>query len=184
LVASPTNVGDDEATDSDGTPSADGTTATTDVITLGSRQVDLTVDQGLSEKPAGGVDLEITKTVNQPETRTGPVEWRIVVTNLGPETAKGPITMTDVLPKELTVLSYDTDSLWDCELNTAGNGCGLGDELVKGMADHVLWIPEAPWMLSPILTVLPLQLLAYHIAAIRGLDVDQPRNLAKSVTVE
>jgi glucosamine--fructose-6-phosphate aminotransferase (isomerizing) len=59
-----------------------------------------------------------------------------------------------------------------------------GDELIQGMADHVLWIPEAPWMLSPILTVLPLQLLAYHIAAIRGLDVDQPRNLAKSVTVE
>jgi glutamine---fructose-6-phosphate transaminase (isomerizing) len=59
-----------------------------------------------------------------------------------------------------------------------------GDELVEGMADHVLWIPEAPWMLSPIITVFPLQLLAYHIAAIRGLDVDQPRNLAKSVTVE
>jgi glucosamine--fructose-6-phosphate aminotransferase (isomerizing) len=59
-----------------------------------------------------------------------------------------------------------------------------GDELVKGMADHVLWVPEAPWMLSPIITVLPLQMLAYHIAAIRGLDVDQPRNLAKSVTVE
>lgn len=59
-----------------------------------------------------------------------------------------------------------------------------GDELVKGMADHVLWVPEAPWMLSPIITVLPLQLLAYHIATIRGLDVDQPRNLAKSVTVE
>ncbi|MEW5942111.1 MAG: glutamine--fructose-6-phosphate transaminase (isomerizing), partial [Chloroflexota bacterium] len=59
-----------------------------------------------------------------------------------------------------------------------------GDELVKGMADHVLWIPETPWMLSPVVTVLPLQLLAYHIAALRGLDVDQPRNLAKSVTVE
>jgi len=59
-----------------------------------------------------------------------------------------------------------------------------GDELVKNMADHALWVPEAPWMLSPIITVLPLQLLAYHIAAIRGLDVDQPRNLAKSVTVE
>ncbi|MBK9602018.1 MAG: glutamine--fructose-6-phosphate transaminase (isomerizing) [Anaerolineales bacterium] len=59
-----------------------------------------------------------------------------------------------------------------------------GDELVPSMADHVLWIPEAPWMLSPIITVLPLQLLAYHIATIRGLDVDQPRNLAKSVTVE
>jgi len=59
-----------------------------------------------------------------------------------------------------------------------------GDELVKGMADHVLWIPESPWMLSPVITVLPLQLLAYHIASLRGLDVDQPRNLAKSVTVE
>lgn len=59
-----------------------------------------------------------------------------------------------------------------------------GDELVKNMADHVLWIPNAPWMLSPVATVLPLQMLAYHIATIRGLDVDQPRNLAKSVTVE
>jgi len=59
-----------------------------------------------------------------------------------------------------------------------------GDELVESMANHVLWVPETPWMLSPVVTVLPLQLLAYHIAALRGLDVDQPRNLAKSVTVE
>ncbi len=59
-----------------------------------------------------------------------------------------------------------------------------GDELVQGMADHVLWVPPTPWMLSPVVTVIPLQLLAYHIATIRGLDVDQPRNLAKSVTVE
>jgi len=59
-----------------------------------------------------------------------------------------------------------------------------GDELIAGMADHVLWIPAAPWMLSPVVTVIPLQLLAYHIATTRGLDVDQPRNLAKSVTVE
>ncbi|MGE5376743.1 MAG: glutamine--fructose-6-phosphate transaminase (isomerizing) [Bacteroidota bacterium] len=59
-----------------------------------------------------------------------------------------------------------------------------GDELVSGMADHVLWVPETPWMLSPVVTVLPLQMLAYHIASMRGLDVDQPRNLAKSVTVE
>jgi glucosamine--fructose-6-phosphate aminotransferase (isomerizing) len=59
-----------------------------------------------------------------------------------------------------------------------------GDDLIQGMTDHVLRVPEAPWMLSPVITVLPLQLLAYHIAAIRGLDVDQPRNLAKSVTVE
>ncbi len=58
------------------------------------------------------------------------------------------------------------------------------DRLIPDMADHVLWVPEAPWMLSPVMTVIPLQLLAYHIAATRGLDVDQPRNLAKSVTVE
>jgi len=58
------------------------------------------------------------------------------------------------------------------------------DELVLSQADRVLWIPETPWMLSPVITVIPLQLLAYHIATLRGLDVDQPRNLAKSVTVE
>lgn len=59
-----------------------------------------------------------------------------------------------------------------------------GDKLIPGLATHVLWVPETPWMLSPVVTVIPLQLLAYHIAALRGLDVDQPRNLAKSVTVE
>jgi len=59
-----------------------------------------------------------------------------------------------------------------------------GDALVSGVADHVIWLPETPWMLSPVTAVIPLQLLAYHIAALRGLDVDQPRNLAKSVTVE
>lgn len=59
-----------------------------------------------------------------------------------------------------------------------------GDDLIEGMADQTIRVPETPWMLSPVVTVIPLQLLAYHIAAIRGLDVDQPRNLAKSVTVE
>jgi glucosamine--fructose-6-phosphate aminotransferase (isomerizing) len=59
-----------------------------------------------------------------------------------------------------------------------------GDTLIPTLATHVLWVPETPWMLSPVITVIPLQLLAYHIAALRGLDVDQPRNLAKSVTVE
>ncbi|MEN6409855.1 MAG: glutamine--fructose-6-phosphate transaminase (isomerizing), partial [Anaerolineaceae bacterium] len=59
-----------------------------------------------------------------------------------------------------------------------------GDERVKELADYVLWTPDTPWMLSPVVTVLPLQILAYQIAALRGLDVDQPRNLAKSVTVE
>jgi glucosamine--fructose-6-phosphate aminotransferase (isomerizing) len=50
--------------------------------------------------------------------------------------------------------------------------------------DDLLPIPPVDELVSPILTVVPLQLLAYHIAALRGLDVDQPRNLAKSVTVE
>jgi len=59
-----------------------------------------------------------------------------------------------------------------------------GDELIPPLAEHMLWIPDVPWMLSPVITIIPLQILAYHIAAKRGLDVDQPRNLAKSVTVE
>jgi glutamine---fructose-6-phosphate transaminase (isomerizing) len=59
-----------------------------------------------------------------------------------------------------------------------------GDEEMKEAADHVLYVPAAPEELSPILEIVPLQLLAYHIAVRRGCDVDQPRNLAKSVTVE
>jgi glutamine---fructose-6-phosphate transaminase (isomerizing) len=59
-----------------------------------------------------------------------------------------------------------------------------GDHLARGVADHVIEIPAAPELISPILEVIPLQMLAYHIAVRRGCDVDQPRNLAKSVTVE
>jgi glucosamine--fructose-6-phosphate aminotransferase (isomerizing) len=59
-----------------------------------------------------------------------------------------------------------------------------GDEEIMESADHVLHVPAAPEELSPILEIVPLQLLAYHIAVRRGCDVDQPRNLAKSVTVE
>lgn len=59
-----------------------------------------------------------------------------------------------------------------------------GDKLIPSLADYILWVPETPWLLSPVTTTIPLQLLAYHIAVIRGADVDQPRNLAKSVTVE
>lgn len=59
-----------------------------------------------------------------------------------------------------------------------------GDVTVKEMADHVIEIPEVEEALSPLLTTIPLQLLSYHIAVARGCNVDQPRNLAKSVTVE
>jgi glucosamine--fructose-6-phosphate aminotransferase (isomerizing) len=62
--------------------------------------------------------------------------------------------------------------------------CSPGDERVRHLADEVLEIPEAPDFLQPIVSVIPLQLLAYHIACLRGCDVDKPRNLAKSVTVE
>jgi glutamine---fructose-6-phosphate transaminase (isomerizing) len=59
-----------------------------------------------------------------------------------------------------------------------------GDRLAREASDHVLEVPTAPEILSPLLEIIPLQLLAYHIAVRRGCDVDQPRNLAKSVTVE
>ncbi len=59
-----------------------------------------------------------------------------------------------------------------------------GDTIVKGLADHVLEIPDADDILMPLIAVVPLQLLSYHIAVMRGCNVDQPRNLAKSVTVE
>ena len=58
------------------------------------------------------------------------------------------------------------------------------DDEIKESADHVIFVPHAPEVLAPILEIVPLQLLAYHIAVRRGCDVDQPRNLAKSVTVE
>jgi glucosamine--fructose-6-phosphate aminotransferase (isomerizing) len=59
-----------------------------------------------------------------------------------------------------------------------------GDEEIKHLVEHTIQIPQAPELLLPVLEVVPLQLLAYHIAVRRGCDVDQPRNLAKSVTVE
>ena len=59
-----------------------------------------------------------------------------------------------------------------------------GDQNIAQHADHLITIPDAPELLQPLLTVVPLQLLAYHAAVLRGHDVDKPRNLAKSVTVE
>jgi glucosamine--fructose-6-phosphate aminotransferase (isomerizing) len=59
-----------------------------------------------------------------------------------------------------------------------------GDDAIEHYADDVCWVPDTHETLSPVLAVIPLQLFAYHIAVARGTDVDQPRNLAKSVTVE
>ena len=63
-------------------------------------------------------------------------------------------------------------------ITSAGNGD------LHGLADYQLRVPSCRELLSPVLTVIPLQLLAYHVAVLRGCDVDRPRNLAKSVTVE
>jgi glutamine---fructose-6-phosphate transaminase (isomerizing) len=59
-----------------------------------------------------------------------------------------------------------------------------GDEHIRSVADEVLYIPASEGLLVPLLATIPLQLLAYHVADLRGTDIDQPRNLAKSVTVE
>jgi glucosamine--fructose-6-phosphate aminotransferase (isomerizing) len=59
-----------------------------------------------------------------------------------------------------------------------------GDERASALADHVLWVPEAEQLLAPVVDIVPLQLLAYRLARLHGLDVDRPRNLAKTVTVE
>ncbi|MCG8572158.1 MAG: SIS domain-containing protein, partial [Spirochaetes bacterium] len=62
--------------------------------------------------------------------------------------------------------------------------CNEGDERVKSLVDDYIEIPEVDYLFSPLITIIPLQLLAYYIAKILGRDVDKPRNLAKSVTVE
>ena len=59
-----------------------------------------------------------------------------------------------------------------------------GDEAMHELAAHIVWLPAAPEWVLPMLTVVPLQLLAYYVASRKGHDVDQPRNLAKTVTVE
>jgi glucosamine--fructose-6-phosphate aminotransferase (isomerizing) len=59
-----------------------------------------------------------------------------------------------------------------------------GSTEVEGVAEEILWVPRTDWLLQPLLAIVPLQLLAYRVARARGLNIDQPRNLAKTVTVE
>jgi glucosamine--fructose-6-phosphate aminotransferase (isomerizing) len=60
----------------------------------------------------------------------------------------------------------------------------VGDTRITALTSDIVWMPDIPESMAPAVNVVPLQLLAYHIAVLRGCDVDQPRNLAKSVTVE
>lgn len=108
------------------------------------------------------------------------------------EMKHGPIALVD---KEMPVIAIAPQDPWhekmisQIEQAKARGGVVVavateGDQRAAGLADYVFTVPHCPWMLSPVVTVIPLQLFAYHIATLRGLDVDQPRNLAKSVTVE
>jgi glucosamine--fructose-6-phosphate aminotransferase (isomerizing) len=108
------------------------------------------------------------------------------------EMKHGPIALIDESMPVLAVVTRD--ALYDkmvsqIEQARARGGIVIalaseGDDAIKDKADHVIYVPEAPPLLAPIINVIPLQLLSYHIAVRRGCDVDQPRNLAKSVTVE
>ncbi len=108
------------------------------------------------------------------------------------ETKHGPIAMIDKnFPTFAIVLS---DSVYEkmisniMEIKARGGKvialASIGDEEIKKIVDDVIYIPKTLEMLSPILAVIPLQLFAYHMGVLRGCDVDKPRNLAKSVTVE
>ena len=108
------------------------------------------------------------------------------------EMKHGPIALID---EEMPVVAICPQDPWyektvsQVEQTKARGGVVIavatdGDELISEVADHILWVPETPWLLNPVTAIIPLQLLAYHIGVLRGVDVDQPRNLAKSVTVE
>ncbi|MFA9405037.1 MAG: glutamine--fructose-6-phosphate transaminase (isomerizing) [Anaerolineales bacterium] len=108
------------------------------------------------------------------------------------EMKHGPIALID---DEMPVIAITPQDPWyekmisQIEQTKARGGVVVavatdGDELLPTIADYVIWVPQTPWLLYPITVSIPLQLLAYYIAVQRGADVDQPRNLAKSVTVE
>jgi glucosamine--fructose-6-phosphate aminotransferase (isomerizing) len=108
------------------------------------------------------------------------------------EMKHGPIALIDETMPVLAIVTQD--SLYEkmvsqVEQAKARGGVVIalateGDEFIRGKADHVIYVPKMSPLLAPVVNVIPLQLLSYHIAVRRGCDVDQPRNLAKSVTVE
>ena len=108
------------------------------------------------------------------------------------EMKHGPISLVDNQMPIITIIPQD--STYAKMLNNMSEAQARGGEIIaiasesdksiKNSADHVIKIPDCSELLSPLLTIIPLQLLSYYIAVRRGCDVDQPRNLAKSVTVE
>jgi glucosamine--fructose-6-phosphate aminotransferase (isomerizing) len=108
------------------------------------------------------------------------------------EMKHGPIALIDETMPVLAIVTKD--SLYEkmvsqIEQAKARGGVVIalateGDTFIRDKVDHVIYVPEISNLLAPVVNVMPLQLLSYHIAVRRGCDVDQPRNLAKSVTVE
>ncbi len=108
------------------------------------------------------------------------------------ELKHGPIALIE--PGTVVVGIATRNPLWEkfrsniAEVKSRGATVVLvandGDERAAALADHVLWVPEAEQLLAPVLDIVPLQLFAYRLARLHGLDVDRPRNLAKTVTVE
>ena len=108
------------------------------------------------------------------------------------EMKHGPIALIDEKMPVFVIATRDTyyekivSNIKEVE-SRKGNVIALinpGDEIVKDIAQQTIEIPDTLESLSPLLTVIPLQLISYHIAVLRGCNVDMPRNLAKSVTVE
>jgi glutamine---fructose-6-phosphate transaminase (isomerizing) len=108
------------------------------------------------------------------------------------EMKHGPIALIDEVMPVVAIAVHDhvyEKMISQVEQVKARGGIAIalateGDEVIAEKADHVIYVPETPALLSPVVNIIPLQLLAYQLAVRRGCDVDQPRNLAKSVTVE
>jgi glutamine---fructose-6-phosphate transaminase (isomerizing) len=112
------------------------------------------------------------------------------------ETKHGPIALIDENLPVVMIVTHDPNDpgsvlRYEKNLSTLGDYkkqhgrvialASAGDRQVEDLADHTIFIPQAPELLVPILEIIPLQLFAYHVAVMRGLDVDKPRNLVKSV---
>ncbi len=108
------------------------------------------------------------------------------------ELKHGPIALVE--PGTVVIAVVTRTPIWEKMMNNVtevkSRGATVvlvandGDEETARLADAVLWVPETEYLFAPIIDVVPLQLFAYHLARLHGLDVDRPRNLAKVVTVE
>ncbi len=154
--------------------------------------------KALAEKIAGYEDfLYLGRGINYPIALEGALKLKEISYIHAEgypagEMKHGPIALIDQNMPVLAIAIHDSvyeKMISQIEQAKARNAVVIaiateGDTFIASKADHILYVPEVPQLVSPVITVIPLQLLAYYMAVIRGRDVDQPRNLAKSVTVE